>query len=614
MSSRTWHEEGEEEPVSEREPGGVEVDLNWAAGLNRRGFLRASASSGLLVGAAALLSACGLNTNVPGGGGAAAPTAAPAGAAAKPAGAKLQLPTYQPPANAPAPDYPGSADGAVMPGYLNFPKTPFQSVKQAPGDGSEVSIFLNISGGPPPPMDQNPPWQAWNKALNATLNFQFYPFADLAPRFATLIAGNDLPDIISTLVRQDIPLTPELFNAKAQDLTPFVSGDAIKDYPNLAALPTRAWKGMVFDGKIWGVPTPTAQGQFFWWPLIHQELVDAAGTTQPKTTDDYKKLVVELTKPQQNQYGVVSQGGYQYSWDMNTGNGFYPSMFGAPNLWAVDSSGKFTHTWETDGYKQALAYTTDLFKAGIFHPNSPNLNVVTAGQAFEARQGAIVVTGLNPAFWDIRGTAAEGLQPPANVNLLTPPAAPGAKPQYYNGRAAFGMAFLKKAPEARIKMLLRVLDYIAAPFGSQEYLLIEYGVQGRDWDPDANNNPILNKTGQADFAAASVGAGSFLDPRSALVGRYLVLYSAADPTFAKRIQDYQKILAPISTEDASLGLYSATQASSGVQLIQPFGDGITDIVAGRRPLSDLDGLVSTWRSSGGDKIRQEYQASYAASQ
>jgi putative aldouronate transport system substrate-binding protein len=578
--------------------------------MNRRGLLRASAQSGVLVGAAALLSACGLNTNAPGGA-ARAPTTAAGAAAAKPASTRLQLPIYQPPANAPAPDYPGSPDGAVMPGYLNYPKTPFQSVKDAPGDGSEVSIFLNLTGGPPPAVDQNPAWQAWNKALNARITFQFYPFADLAPRFATLIAGNDLPDIIATLVRQDIPLTPELFNARAQDLTPYLNGDAIKDYPNLAALPTRAWKGMVYDGKIWGVPTPTAQGQFFWWPLIHQELVDAAGTTQPKTTDDYKKLVVELTKPQQKQYGILTQGGYQYSYDMNTGNGFYPSMFGAPNLWAVDSSGKFTHTWETDGYKQALGFATDLFKAGVFHPDSANLNVVTAAQAFQGRQGAIVVTGLRPDFWDIRGTAAEGLQPSANVNLLTPPAAAGAKPQYFNGRAAFSIAFLKKAPEARIKMLLRILDYVAAPFGSQEFLLVNYGIQGRDWDPDSNGNPIMNKTGQADFAGVSTGAVSFF---STLVGRYLVLYSAADPTFAKRIQDYQKILAPISTEDASLGLYSPTQASSGVQLIQPFGDGITDIVAGRRPMSDLDGLVSGWRSAGGDKIRMEYQAAYAAAQ
>jgi len=530
----------------------------------------------------------------------------------KPAAPKgLTLPTFQPPANMPQPDFPGSADGVVEPGYINYPKTTFQSVKQAPGDGSDVSVFLNINAAPPPGVDDNPAWQAWNKALNVKLNFQFYAFADLAPKFGTLIAGGDLPDIVSTLVRQDIPLTPELFNAKASDLTPYVSGDAIKEYPNLAALPQRAWKGMIFDGKIWGVPVPTPYGQFFWWPLIHQELLDAQGISQPKTPDDYKQTMMALTKPQQNQYGIISQGGYQYSYDMNTGNGWYPSMFGAPNLWSVDSAGKFTHIWETDAYKQALAFTNDLFKAGVFHPDTAGFNVVTASQAFLARQGTLVVTGLNPSFWDLRGTAAEGLQPTVDVNLVTPPAAPGTKPQYFNGRPAFSIAFLKKAPEARIKMLLRVLDYIAAPFGSEEYLLVRYGVKGHDWEADANGNPIINKTGQLDLAGINTGTVSFL---STLTGTYPVLYSSADPKFAQRIGGYQKILAPISVEDASLGLYSATQASKGVQVIQPFGDGITDIVTGRRPLGDLDGLVRDFKSGGGEAIRAEYEKAYAASQ
>jgi putative aldouronate transport system substrate-binding protein len=587
--------------IQRRTPQTVGVELR--SSLSRRGFLRVIVGTGSLAGASALLAACGLNVTSP------AATSAPANVAANSSGGKpVQLPTFQPPAGTLTPDFPGSPDGVVEPGFVNWPTTTFQSVKQPAGDGSEVSIFLNLPGGPPPPVDQNPAWQAWNKALNVTLTFQFYAFADLAPKFATLVAGNELPDIIGTLVRQDIPLSPEFFAAKAADLTPYVSGDAIKDYPNLAALPTRSWKSMVFDNKIYGVPVPTPYGQFFWWPLIHQELLDAAGISQPKTTDDYKKLMVQLTRPQQNQYGILSQGGYQYSYDMNTGNGWYPSMFGAPNLWAVDSSGKFTHVWETEAYKQALAFGVDLYKAGVFHPDTANLNVVTAAQAFEARQGALVVTGLRPDFWDIRGTAAEGLQPPSNVNLLTPPAAAGFKPQYYNGRPAFSIAFFKKAPEARIKMLMRVLDYIAAPFGSEEYLLINYGVKARDWQPDDNRNPVTTKTGQVDMAGISTGAVSFL---STLTGRYQVLYSPADPGFAKRIQDFQKVLAPISVEDASLGLYSATQATKGVQMIQPFGDGITDIVTGRRPISDLDPLVKAWKSSGGDTSRSEYEKAYA---
>ena len=40
------------------------------------------------------------------------------------------------------------------------------------------------------------------------------------------------------------------------------------------------------------------------------------------------------------------------------------------------------------------------------------------------------------------------------------------------------------------------------------------------------------------------------------------------------------------------------QASKGVPLIQTFGEGITDIVTGRRPMSDFDGLVSAWKSGG----------------
>jgi putative aldouronate transport system substrate-binding protein len=569
--------------------------------IERRELLRL----GAMAGASALLAACGGIPGAPSARTTPATTSAKSSAASQP----VTLPTYQAPTQMPKPDYPGSADGVVEPGYVNWPKTNFQAVKQTPGDGSEVSIFLNIPGSPPPPLDQNPTWQAWNQALNVKLNFQFYAFADLAPKFGTLVAGNDLPDIVSTLVRQDIPLTPELFAAKAADLTPFVSGDAIKDYPNLAALPTRAWKGMVFDNKIYGVPVPTPYSQFFWWPLIHQELLDGAGLAQPKTPDEFKHVMVELTKPQQNQWGILSQGGYQYSYDMNTGNGWYPSMFGAPNLWAVDSNGKFTHTWETEGYKQALAFAVDLFKAGLYHPDTHQLNVVSAAQAMQGRKGTFVVTGLNPAFWDIRGTPAEGLQPPNNINLLTPPAAPGLKPQYYNGRPAFSIAFLKKAPEERIKMLLRVMDYIASPFGSEEYLVVGYGVKGRGWEPDENGNPITTRTGQQDLGSISTGALSFL---STLTGRFQVLYSAADPDFARRIQDYQKILAPISTEDATLGLYSGTQASKGVALIQPFGDGITDIVTGRRPMSDFDDLLNDWKNAGGNASRTEYEKAYAA--
>jgi len=41
---------------------------------------------------------------------------------------------------------------------------------------------------------------------------------------------------------------------------------------------------------------------------------------------------------------------------------------------------------------------------------------------------------------------------------------------------------------------------------------------------------------------------------------------------------------------------------------------LIDIIAGPRPISDYDQLVSTWRSAGGDTIRSEFQQAYAQAQ
>src|SRR5438309_1864816 len=47
---------------------------------------------------------------------------------------------------------------------------------------------------------------------------------------------------------------PEFLSSQCMDLTPFVSGDSIKAYPNLANLPTYAWRNAVFNNRLYAVP------------------------------------------------------------------------------------------------------------------------------------------------------------------------------------------------------------------------------------------------------------------------------------------------------------------------------------------------------------------------
>src|SRR5215207_8090906 len=171
-----------------------------------------------------------------------AATTAPAAAAAKPAGGVLsKLPTLaQPPM--PTPDLPGSGDGLIDPGYFTYPKELIQSVKQTPGSGGPVNLWFWLGGAAVPGMDQNPSWQAVNKAVNATLNVSFIPFADFNVRWSTLQSGNEMPDITVAFTRPDTAILPAFLDARCADLTPYLSADAVNEYPNLAGLPTRSWK------------------------------------------------------------------------------------------------------------------------------------------------------------------------------------------------------------------------------------------------------------------------------------------------------------------------------------------------------------------------------------
>jgi putative aldouronate transport system substrate-binding protein len=163
------------------------------------------------------------------------------------------------------------------------------------------------------------------------------------------------------------------------------------------------------------------------------------------------------------------------------------------------------------------------------------------------------------------------------------------------------MTALKKGSSDRLTELLRIMNYLAAPFGSQESLLLEYGVKDADYSIDNRGNPVLTRQGQQD----TIVSWRYLTMRPQ------VLFDTNDPEFARTAYADEQTIIPVEIPDPSLGLYSPTNQAKGGPLMQGMLDGLVDIVAARRPLADLDQLVQTWRSGGGDQIRTEFQQAYA---
>ena len=79
------------------------------------------------------------------------------------------------------------------------------------------------------------------------------------------------------------------------------------------------------------------------------------------------------------------------------------------------------------------------------------------------------------------------------------------------------------------------MDYIAAPFGSQESLLMEYGVETIDYTFDDQGNPVKTDKGQTDT----------LVPWFYLAVHPAVLYNANDPDFARTACAEEQKMVPI---------------------------------------------------------------------
>ncbi|MBV9581386.1 MAG: hypothetical protein JO057_22635 [Chloroflexi bacterium] len=511
------------------------------------------------------------------------------------------LPTRVPIQNTVAPpDLPGTDDGLVSPGWTSYPRQLFQSVKSPPGSGGDVTVSLESNNPPMPPVDQNAQWQAINKAVNAKLNVIYIPFADFDPKWASIQASNELPDIMCTITRPSTPIVPAFLAAKCADLTPYLAGDAVKAYPNLAALPSRAWKSALVNGKIYGVPATLSP--YFWWFWGHQEVLDQRGLSYPKTAAEFKDIALKVNDPQNNTWAIGSEGGSQYAF--STVNGLWNSVFKAPNYWAVDANGKFTYLFETDAYRQAMVYAADLFKNGLYHPKSLEYNTASARVDFRARQMIFRFDGLQSSpYWG--GSNAVPMDPPSHITLVPPFSADGqSQPLYYFGRPNFGISLIKMANESRVKELLGILDFLAAPFGSQEFELISYGVQGADFQYDDQGNPVLSDQGKAEIGPNGSAWYSLVRPSP-------YYYSPADPKAPEIYQGYEKLLAPMGVEDASLGTFSPTFAAKGTILLDAVGGGAQDIIAGRRNVGDWDQLVKDWQNNGGNQMKDEFAASYA---
>jgi putative aldouronate transport system substrate-binding protein len=183
------------------------------------------------------------------------------------------------------------------------------------------------------------------------------------------------------------------------------------------------------------------------------------------------------------------------------------------------------------------------------------------------------------------------------------PAQDGGKPGYYLSSGYVVATALKQASEDRVMELLRIMNWLAAPFGSAEDALLTYGIKDVHYTVDDTGNPVPSQQGLAEARYV---------PWQYIVQRPRVVYVADIPAYAEAATHAEQALIRLGVADLTLGYYSPSQGAKGALARKTVLEGVRDIIAARRPMRDYDTLAKEWADTAGDQIRQGSQQAIAA--
>ncbi len=481
------------------------------------------------------------------------------------------------------PDMPG-AEYKIPNAFTRYPADPVRATTTPPGDGKPIQVLTFTNTPIPPKLEQNRFWQEFNRRVGSPVSISLTPSVDYTQKFATSVAGDQLGDIFMVGA---VPQVPSLLEAKATDLTPHLSGDKIKKYPFLANLPELHWNSCIFGNKIYAVPVPrgaiSSQALYSRADILEKQGVKA----EVKSADDFVELCKALTDRRQNRFALATSPTV-----------FVRNMFEMPNTWSEDGK-KVVSFYEHEAHEQVFEILRKLWTAGYIHPDAFS----GQNQDMKVRFG----NGSSPLVVDTFSAWPSYLQtavnPEARIGIIGPPKHDGSgQGKIWLGAPNLSTTAISKKAEGRVETMLAYLNFLAAPFGTQEYLFRKFGLPVVHHKV-VDGNPVLTDRG---FSETQLGLMYQAD------GPWTIFLPEKEGNSAAEFEA-MKQTCPDALANPVAGLYSETNVRKGAQLTADMDQMTSDIIQGRKPVSAWAGAVKKWKSGGGDKIAEEYAEALEAS-
>lgn len=459
------------------------------------------------------------------------------------------------------------------------------SVPSKLGSGGALTVMSPFWGTPP--KADNPYYKAMDEAVGVKVTWQNQDGNTYDQKLGAVLASSTVPDVVVVPGWNLMGRIPSAINAKFADLGPYLSGDKVKDYPNLAAVPTEAWQRGIFGGQLRAVPMPAPYITDI-APLYRKDRFDKEGWTPPTSPDEFLSWAKEATDARSKLWACDDM-----KW---TAFNVFGVLSGSDKaLWWNLEDDKLVNRVETEAYLEALEWTRKLYAAKVVHPDAVQGKAGgEAGNRFTA--GEVLVYNQNISDWWGKTAEQRTQRDDFEMAAFDIFGADGGDPTLWAVQPANIFTFIsRKATEQQVKDFLALCNFCAAPYGTKEFMLTAYGVEGTDYEIK-DGLPVKTTQGVNEVNGAYDYTGN--------PAPYIAYPDLPDVT--RGMVEWQQRMGAFTKKSSFFGL-TVTEPNRWSNLADDFEQLEDDVVRGRKKISDVQQAVSDWRSKGGDGLRDWYR-------
>jgi putative aldouronate transport system substrate-binding protein len=472
-----------------------------------------------------------------------------------------------------------------------------QAAQADNGQPFKISLMGNMFSEPP-----NPEGEIQKKIeafTNTKLQFTWVPASTYKEKINATVASGELPMAMLITNNKDSNIVSAVESGMFWEVGPY-----LKDYPFLSKMNKDVLNNVSVNGKIYGLFRErdlAVDGIMY-----RKDWLDNLGMQEPKTIDDLYNVLKAFTynDPDKNgkndTVGMTEEkmpGGVQPT----GGPSMISTYMGAPNGWG-EKDGKFTPDFMTPEFLQALKFYKKLYDEKIIVQDFAVLNNQQKRDVFKQGKAGVYMGNMADAP-DLYSSVIKAF-PEAKMDIIG--SVKGASEERPRGGTGYnGMIMFPKSSVKTEADLKKVLAFFDKMTDQKMVDLLGWGIEGRHFKTENGKPTFIDQ--------------KLWDTESNSCFNQMVITRPTTKTPGEEtaLEKKRNVILPQSAKFAVINpinpLISATQNTKGVELTTAIDDAKTKFIYGKLDEAGWNKAIEDWRKNGGDKIIEEFAASFAKS-